>query len=61
MDQPAVQAVLTCLKTPPYMMFEECVVEGKIDYDPVPYGKLDLVIGKGSGEVLDPDACVRLQ
>ncbi len=53
MDQPAVQLMLATLKTPPFVMFEECVVEGKTAEDLVRHGKLDLVIGEV--EDLDTD------
>jgi len=57
-DQPAVQVLLASLKTPPYLMFEECTVEGETEKDLVPHRKLDLVIGEGIE--LDPDDDVRL-
>ena len=46
-DQPAVQVLLASLKIPPYLMFEECTVEGETEKDLVPHRKLDLVIGEG--------------
>ena len=58
-DQPVVQVLLVSLKIPPYLMFEECTVEGETEKDLEPHRKLDLVIGEGIE--LDPDDDVRLQ